>query len=115
MIRTHSGSIQGKYCLWVVNCGLMLSVVLPFIQVQASPHALYVGKKVKPYAGIVCPAQGTQQTQQLEPGTEDEALAIKALLPKASVLRRELATETALKQARGPQILHIARGCQFHL
>jgi CHAT domain-containing protein/Tfp pilus assembly protein PilF len=45
--------------------------------------------------------------QQL-PGTEDEALAIKALIPKASVLRREEATETALKQARGPHILHIA-------
>jgi CHAT domain-containing protein/Tfp pilus assembly protein PilF len=42
------------------------------------------------------------------PGTEDEALAIKALLPKASVLRREQATETALKQASGPRILHIA-------
>jgi CHAT domain-containing protein len=42
------------------------------------------------------------------PATEDEALAIKALLPKASVLRREEATETALKQARGPRILHIA-------
>jgi CHAT domain-containing protein len=42
------------------------------------------------------------------PGTEDEALAIKALLPKASVLRRDQATETALKQASGPRILHIA-------
>jgi CHAT domain-containing protein/Tfp pilus assembly protein PilF len=72
MIRTHSGSIQGKYRLWVVNCGLMLSIVLPFIQVQASPNALYVGKKVKPYAGIVSPAQGTRQTQQLEPGNPIE-------------------------------------------
>jgi CHAT domain-containing protein/Tfp pilus assembly protein PilF len=42
------------------------------------------------------------------PATEDEALAIKALLPKASVLQREDATESALKQVRGPQILHIA-------
>jgi CHAT domain-containing protein/tetratricopeptide (TPR) repeat protein len=42
------------------------------------------------------------------PGTEDEALAIKALLPKASVLQREQATETALKRASGPRILHIA-------
>jgi CHAT domain-containing protein len=42
------------------------------------------------------------------PATEAEALAIKAMLPEASVLRREQATETALKQARGPQILHIA-------
>jgi CHAT domain-containing protein/Flp pilus assembly protein TadD len=42
------------------------------------------------------------------PSTEDEALAIRALLPKASLLAREDATETALKQAIGPQILHIA-------
>ncbi len=42
------------------------------------------------------------------PSTEDEALAIKALLPNASVLQGDDATETALKQTRGPQILHIA-------
>jgi CHAT domain-containing protein/Tfp pilus assembly protein PilF len=42
------------------------------------------------------------------PATEDEALAIKALLPNASLLQREDATETALKQTRGPRILHIA-------
>jgi CHAT domain-containing protein len=42
------------------------------------------------------------------PATEDEALAIKAILPKASLLEQEDATETALKQASGPKILHIA-------
>jgi CHAT domain-containing protein/Tfp pilus assembly protein PilF len=42
------------------------------------------------------------------PSTEDEALAIKALLPKASLLEEEEATETALKRAAGPEILHIA-------
>jgi len=42
------------------------------------------------------------------PGTEDEALAIKALLPKALVLQRKEATEAALRQISGPQILHIA-------
>jgi CHAT domain-containing protein len=42
------------------------------------------------------------------PSTEDEALAIKALLPKASLLQQEEATETALKRAIGPKILHIA-------
>jgi CHAT domain-containing protein len=50
----------------------------------------------------------TQIFFQPLPATEDEALAIKALLPNASVLHREDATETALKQARGPQILHVA-------
>jgi CHAT domain-containing protein/Tfp pilus assembly protein PilF len=42
------------------------------------------------------------------PRTEPEALAIKALLPEASLLLREQATETALKQSRAPHILHIA-------
>ena len=42
------------------------------------------------------------------PSTKDEALAIKALFPKASLLQQEDATETALKQAAGPQILHVA-------
>jgi CHAT domain-containing protein/tetratricopeptide (TPR) repeat protein len=50
----------------------------------------------------------TQFFFQPLPATEDEALAIKALLPQASLLRREDATEAALKQAKGPQILHIA-------
>jgi CHAT domain-containing protein/tetratricopeptide (TPR) repeat protein len=50
----------------------------------------------------------TQIFFQPLPATKDEALAIKALLPNASVLQREAATEAALKQARGPQILHIA-------
>jgi CHAT domain-containing protein/Tfp pilus assembly protein PilF len=42
------------------------------------------------------------------PGTKAEALAIKAVLPEASVLLRQQATEAALKQARAPRILHIA-------
>jgi CHAT domain-containing protein len=42
------------------------------------------------------------------PSTGTEALAIKALLPEAAMLLREQATESALKQARAPRILHIA-------
>jgi CHAT domain-containing protein len=42
------------------------------------------------------------------PDTSREALAIKELLPTASVLQREEASEKALKQASGPRILHIA-------
>jgi CHAT domain-containing protein/Tfp pilus assembly protein PilF len=42
------------------------------------------------------------------PGTEDEALAIKSLIPNASIYRRKDATETALKEVIGPSILHIA-------
>jgi CHAT domain-containing protein/Tfp pilus assembly protein PilF len=45
---------------------------------------------------------------QALPGTRREALAIKALLPEASLLLREDATEAALKQAHAPSILHIA-------
>src|SRR5262249_41824851 len=42
------------------------------------------------------------------PGTEREAKAIKAVLPGASMLLGEQATETALKQSRAPSVLHIA-------
>jgi CHAT domain-containing protein/Tfp pilus assembly protein PilF len=42
------------------------------------------------------------------PGTQDEALAIKAVMPNASVLLRGEATEAALKQVKSPRILHIA-------
>lgn len=42
------------------------------------------------------------------PSTGREALAIKAVLPEASLLLREQATESAVKQARGPRILHVA-------
>src|SRR5262245_11655137 len=42
------------------------------------------------------------------PGTEGEALAIKAVLPEASLLLHQQATEAALKRASAPRILHIA-------
>jgi CHAT domain-containing protein/tetratricopeptide (TPR) repeat protein len=42
------------------------------------------------------------------PSTGREALAIKAVLPEASLLMREQATESAVKQARAPRILHVA-------
>jgi CHAT domain-containing protein len=45
---------------------------------------------------------------RLLPGTEQEALAVAALLPSATVLTRERATETALKAAVGPRVLHVA-------
>ncbi|MFN0303169.1 MAG: CHAT domain-containing tetratricopeptide repeat protein [Burkholderiales bacterium] len=42
------------------------------------------------------------------PGTATEARAIHALWPSARLLTGRDATETALKQVRGPRILHIA-------
>jgi CHAT domain-containing protein/Tfp pilus assembly protein PilF len=42
------------------------------------------------------------------PGTEDEAIALKAILPEATVLMRERATEAEIKRASAPSILHIA-------
>jgi CHAT domain-containing protein/Tfp pilus assembly protein PilF len=42
------------------------------------------------------------------PGTAGEAAALKRLLPKARVVTKEQATETVLKQATRPHILHIA-------
>jgi CHAT domain-containing protein/lipopolysaccharide biosynthesis regulator YciM len=45
---------------------------------------------------------------QPAPSTGREALAIKAVMPEASLLLREQATESAVKQAKSPRILHIA-------
>jgi CHAT domain-containing protein len=42
------------------------------------------------------------------PGTKDEAKAIQALIPGATTLLGDEATEAALKSVRGPRILHIA-------
>ncbi|TRV63677.1 MAG: CHAT domain-containing protein [Microcystis panniformis Mp_MB_F_20051200_S9] len=42
------------------------------------------------------------------PGTEEEATAIKNLLPQSTVLVHEQATENAVKQVKKPNILHIA-------
>jgi CHAT domain-containing protein/Tfp pilus assembly protein PilF len=42
------------------------------------------------------------------PRTQYEALAIKEILPEASVLLQSQATETALKRIKSPRILHIA-------
>ena len=42
------------------------------------------------------------------PGAAEEARALRELLPQATALTREQATETALKQAAAPRILHVA-------
>nr|WP_315897329.1 CHAT domain-containing protein [Thermosynechococcus sp. HN-54] len=42
------------------------------------------------------------------PGTTQEAQALKQLLPKAQVLTQAAATETAVKAANSPLILHLA-------
>jgi CHAT domain-containing protein len=42
------------------------------------------------------------------PGTEEEAKAIKNILPQATVLTGSQATENAVKQVKKPNILHIA-------
>ncbi len=41
-------------------------------------------------------------------GTAGEAQTLKAILPQATVLTREQATEAALKELHGPSILHVA-------
>jgi CHAT domain-containing protein len=42
------------------------------------------------------------------PGVSEEVSALKTLLPQASFLTKEQATETALKRVHAPSILHIA-------
>ncbi len=63
-------------------------------------------------ASTVAPAQRSVDLSNAEweslPGTATEARAIHALWPSARLLTGREATETALKQVRGPRILHIA-------
>lgn len=66
-------------------------------------------------AGPGRPVPATQNQAVLEdayfpllPGTAEEAQALQSLIPDATMFIKEQATETALKQARGPRILHIA-------
>jgi CHAT domain-containing protein/Tfp pilus assembly protein PilF len=69
MIRPLSSSPRSEYGSWVVYCGLVLSLSLLLVRIQASPDPLlYAGKEVKPYADAVRPAQENKQTRQLEPG-----------------------------------------------
>jgi CHAT domain-containing protein len=42
------------------------------------------------------------------PGTREEALAIRDLLPDVTLLMGDLATESALKAVAGPSLLHVA-------
>src|ERR1044072_2755330 len=42
------------------------------------------------------------------PGTEQEAQALKKLLPESTLMMKDRATETSLKQVDSPKILHIA-------
>jgi CHAT domain-containing protein/Tfp pilus assembly protein PilF len=69
-------------------------------------------------SGISSAGHRTGQTGQPVfrplPGTKGEALAIKAVLPEASLLLQQEATEAALKRAKAPRILHIATHGFFH-
>jgi CHAT domain-containing protein/Tfp pilus assembly protein PilF len=61
-----------------------------------------------PQAGDQDPVDSTPISFRPLPGTQDEALAIKAVMPEASVLMGSQATEAALKQVKSPRLLHIA-------
>jgi CHAT domain-containing protein/Tfp pilus assembly protein PilF len=68
MIHPLLRSILNKYHSWVVYCGLILSVSLPLVRIQASPDALGAGTEVKSYASVVNSAQEKQLIRQLEQG-----------------------------------------------
>jgi CHAT domain-containing protein/tetratricopeptide (TPR) repeat protein len=54
------------------------------------------------------PVASSTTTYALLTGTDEEGRGIKRLYPRAQMLRGSDATEAALKQIRGPSILHIA-------
>lgn len=62
----------------------------------------------RPRAGVINSRDITDTFFAPLSGTEQEARAIKALLPEARYLTGAEATETSLKQASAPKILHIA-------
>jgi CHAT domain-containing protein/Tfp pilus assembly protein PilF len=69
MIPLHPRLASDRYHLWVVYCGLILSLSPPLVRIHASPDPLlYSSKEAKFYAGAVSSAQETQRTRQLEPG-----------------------------------------------
>ncbi|MBO0861229.1 MAG: CHAT domain-containing protein [Chloracidobacterium sp.] len=78
---------------------------------RAAPTGARAGQNA---AGLRSGDPGSRQNDpgqiyfQPLPHTRREALAIKAAFPEASVLLRGKATETALKRAKAPRILHIA-------
>jgi CHAT domain-containing protein/tetratricopeptide (TPR) repeat protein len=73
MIRLHLRLALSKYNSWIVYCGIMFSISLLLVRVQASSdQLLYTGKEARPRAGVVSPAQDNQQTLQLEPGKSIE-------------------------------------------
>jgi len=61
-----------------------------------------------PSFGLPDPSRTLLKPLQPLLASEDEAMAIKTVLPEASLLLREQATEAALKQAKAPWILHVA-------
>jgi CHAT domain-containing protein len=112
-----------RYSISYLTCGRDLLRLQPSESGKAAPPLVVANPDFGSFSTIAMRgARGKPRTRdrtraqidptqiffQPLPATEDEALAIKALLPDASVLQQEDATETALKQARGPRILHIA-------
>ncbi|MFM7219328.1 MAG: tetratricopeptide repeat protein [Nodosilinea sp.] len=65
-----------------------------------------------PRSGVRAAALRSSDLSQLQvdplPGTAAEAQALEQLFSQATVLTQAAATETALKQVKAPQILHIA-------
>jgi CHAT domain-containing protein len=101
LLRLQTSEASKSAPLVVANPDFSIFSTIAMRGSRASGKSL-AGKKAQPQI------DPTQIYFQPLPYTEDEALAIKALFPKASLLQQENATETALKQAAGPQILHVA-------
>jgi hypothetical protein len=56
---------ENKYRSWIVYRGLILSISLSLVQIQASPNTFYADNDIKPYTGVVSQAQENQQPRQL--------------------------------------------------
>jgi CHAT domain-containing protein/Tfp pilus assembly protein PilF len=69
MFHPLPSSTQSKYRSWVVYCGLVLSISLLLVRIQASPDPRsFASKEVKSYASVISSVQESQQIRQLEQG-----------------------------------------------
>jgi CHAT domain-containing protein len=75
------------------------------------PVVVVKGKATAPANEEVAPTDAIDFSQIEFPalaGTEQEARALKAMLPEATMIMREQATKAAVQQVNAPNILHVA-------
>jgi CHAT domain-containing protein len=98
-LRTQVGSQSAS--LVIANPQFDLTAAMPSVRSPARKSSTQSDENRRS-------TEFTLKTYRPLPGTSEEAELLGKLMPDAKVLIQENATESALKQARGPKVLHIA-------